>query len=350
MIEIDGSYGEGGGQLLRYSVALAALLKIPVHIYNIRAKRSNPGLRNQHVTAIKVISNFVNAEVEGLHVGSKEIFFYPREKPRAGKYFFDIGTAGSVSLLLQAVIPVMLAAKGDVELKLKGGTIVRWSPPIIYFENVLVPLLRLFKADVDIKTLRHGFYPRGGGIVLSRTSYSYPLSNIDLGLYSSIKEIKGLSYVANLPFHIARRQAEAARKILEKFGYEKYVGRIEIDSSIPALDKGSCIVLWAITDNSVVGGDAIGEKGKPAEKVGEEAALALINVLRSNVAIDPHALDNLIIYMALADGKSKIKILDLTSHAKTAIDICSRITGAEFKISRQGKYVVLEARGIGYKN
>ncbi|MCD6564030.1 MAG: RNA 3'-terminal phosphate cyclase [Thermoproteales archaeon] len=350
MIEIDGSYGEGGGQLLRYSIALAALLRKDIHIFNIRAKRSNPGLRRQHLTAIKIISKFVDGRVEGLEVGSKEIYFYPRQNPRPGKYFFDIGTAGSIPLLLQAVLPVMLAARGEIRLELKGGTIVRWSPPIIYIDRVLVPLLRFFGAKIKVETIRHGFYPRGGGLVIANTKFSYPLQNVNFGFFSHIKEIGGISYVGNLPVHIAERQAKSAERILKKYGYIKYLKKIEIDTSTPAIDKGTCIVLWALTDNSVIGGDSIGERGKPAEKVGEEAAMALVDILEAGVAIDPHALDNLIIYMSLADGLSRVIANDLTSHARTAIDICSRITGAEFRVNKKGKFVEIIARGIGYKS
>ncbi|RLF07746.1 MAG: RNA 3'-phosphate cyclase [Thermoprotei archaeon] len=348
MIEIDGSYGEGGGQLLRYSVALAALLGKDLHVFNIRAKRSNPGLRRQHLTAIKIIAELVDGRVEGLEVGSKEIYFYPGGRPKGGKYSFDIGTAGSISLLLQAVLPVMLAAEKPIELRLTGGTVVRWSPPTLYLEHVLLPLLRLFGVDAYIKTIRHGFYPRGGGIVEVRTLPSYPLKSINLGLYTNIEKINGISYVGNLPVHIAERQARSAKEVLENAGYGKFLDKIFIDTRTPAIDRGSCIVLWAVTNVGILGGDAIGERGKPAEKVGREAATFLVEMLKSNTAVDLHALDNIIIYMSLAKGVSRVMAKQLTSHAKTAIDICSTITGANIKVIDRGKYIEIVSEGIGF--
>ncbi|RLG46071.1 MAG: RNA 3'-phosphate cyclase, partial [Thermoproteota archaeon] len=141
MINVDGSMGEGGGQLLRYSVALAAVLGEEIRIYNIRAKRSNPGLRPQHLNAVRVIARLVDAEVEGLRVGSREVTFRPRRRPRGGEYRVDIGTAGSISLLLQASLPVLAAADGPVTLTVTGGTSVKWAPPVPYLQNVLIPLL-----------------------------------------------------------------------------------------------------------------------------------------------------------------------------------------------------------------
>jgi len=347
MIEIDGSYGEGGGQLLRYSVALAALLNRSLRVYSIRAKRSNPGLRPQHMTAVKTIASLVNAEVRGLEVGSKEIIFIPRSKPGGGKYNIDIGTAGSISLFLQATLPVLISSKSLIELTVKGGTSVRWSPPIPYIMYVLCPLLSKFGAKVNIKLLRRGFYPEGNGIVRVYAHPSYPLKPVSLGPFDKIKYIKGISYVGNLPRHIAERQARSAESVIKKHGYGDYLEGIEIDDKTPSFGKGSGIVLWAETDQGILGGDSIGERGKRAEVVGKEAGERLVKELRAKAAVDSHALDNIIIYMSLARGNSRIFSSELTTHALTAIDLCSKITGARFNIEKD-KGVWVESEGIGY--
>lgn len=347
MIEIDGSYGEGGGQLLRYSVALAALLDKSVRIYNIRAKRSNPGLRPQHMTVVKTIASLVNAKVEGLRVGSKEITFTPQSRPVGGKYEIDIGTAGSISLFLQATLPVLISCKSPIELTIKGGTSVKWSPPIPYITYVLCPLLSKFGAKVSIKLVRRGFYPKGNGIVKVYAYPSYPLKPISLSPFTEIKRIRGISYVGNLPRSIAERQAASAESVIKKHGYGEYLEGIEIDDKTPSFSKGSGIVVWAETDQGILGGDSIGERGKRAEIVGKEAGERLVRELKAKAAVDSHALDNIIIYMSLTNGISKVFSSELTTHALTAIDLCSKITGAKFNVDRN-KGVWVESEGIGY--
>ena len=348
MILVDGSMGEGGGQLLRYAVALAALLQKPVKVYNIRAKRSNPGLRPQHLTAIKLIASLVKAEVKGLEVGSREVVVVPRERPRGGRIDVNIGTAGSISLLLQACLPVLLAARGPVELKIRGGTNVKWSPPIHYMKNVLLPLLGRFGVKCSIEILKLGFYPRGGGLIRVVAQPSYPLASVSLGMARKIKEIRGISYAANLPRHVAERQARAAREAIKRAGYGSYIAGIEVDTSTPAVGVGSGVVVWAVTDAGIIGGDALGERGKRAEVVGEEAASKLVASLRSGASVDPNALDNLIIYMALASGSSSIYAPSLTSHAETAIGLCQSLAKARFTVSREDELVRVSASGIAY--
>lgn len=347
MIEVDGSFGEGGGQLLRYSVALAALLGTPIRVYNIRAKRDNPGLRPQHLSAVKHIAELVGAKVEGLKVGSTEIKLFPQQtKVRGGRYTVDIGTAGSVTLFLQATLPVLLNSEGRVELEVRGGTSVRWSPPYRYFENVLLPLLQLFGVRASTHILREGFYPEGGGIVRTIIDPSYPVVSIDLSQPGEPSLIEGVSYVANLPCHIAERQASSARAFLIEKGFK--VRDIKILCDTVSIGRGSGIVLWSRIGRSVVGGDSIGERGKPAEHVGREAAEILVKTLSKGVPVDPHASDNLVIYMALAEGESAILTTELTSHAETALMLCREIAGASFTVEKVENGVRISVKGIGY--
>lgn len=349
MIVIDGSYGEGGGQLLRYSVALASLMGIDVRVVNIRAKRSPPGLRPQHLAAVRTIAQLVGANVEGLFIGSMEIVVKPRGRPRGGKLEVDIGTAGSVSLLLQAALPVLAAATDMVALRVRGGTDVSWSPPINYFEHVLIPLLRKFGLRVELKVVRRGFYPQGGGIVDVNVFPSYPLKPVEIERAGELREIRGISYAANLPRHVAERQAASARDALRLAGFGDYLSEIVIDVETPAVGPGSGIVLWAEYENGVVGADALGEKGKRAEVVGREAAEKLISVLRSGAPIDAHALDNIVIYMALAKGRSVVVSNELSSHAETAIWLCEQLTRTKFTVLQEKGGVKVAAEGVGYR-
>lgn len=346
MIEIDGSLGEGGGQLLRYSAAIAALTGKDIKVYNIRAKRSNPGLRPQHLTALKFIARLVDAETEGLRVGSTQIILKPRRKrPKGGRFTVDIGTAGSVTLFLQAVVPVLLAADSKIELEVRGGTSVKWSPPYPYFENVLVPLFRKFGAKIETRLVRRGFYPQGGGIVRIVVEPSYPLNPINITQTGEPSSIRGISYVGNLPCHIAERQYRAARSYLEGMGLK--VGEIVRDCRTPAIGKGTGIVLWTNIAEGIVGSDSLGERGKPAEAVGKDAAEKLFNIIKNGVPIDPHASDNLIIYMSLANGISQILTSEMTSHAKTALHLCSMIAGSEHSVSGVNGNILIKVKGIG---
>ncbi|QOJ78404.1 RNA 3'-terminal phosphate cyclase [Infirmifilum lucidum] len=347
MIEIDGSFGEGGGQLLRYSVALAALLGEEVRVYNIRAKRGNPGLRPQHLSAVKFIAQLVKAQVDGLRVGSTEIVFRPtRKRLEGGTYTVDIGTAGSVILFLQATLPVLAAAREKLRLEVRGGTSVRWSPPYHYFERVLLPLFGKAGVKTSSRLVRHGFYPEGGGVVQVAVEPSYPLQPLRLEKSEDISSVQGVSYVGNLPCEIAVRQASSAKAVLERSGYP--VGQIVHDCDTPSVGRGTGIVLWARVGEGVVGGDSLGEKGKPAEKVGAEAAEGLLKSLRLRVPVDPHAADNLVIYMSLASGESYFETSESTLHLETALELCRQILGSEYRVDKYPDGIKVRVRGVGF--
>ncbi len=352
MITIDGSYGEGGGQVLRIAVGLAALAKKSIEIINIRMKRDPPGLRPQHLTAVKAVASLVNAHVEGLEVGSTKIKFIPGDI-QSGDFVFDIGTAGSISLVLQALLPVLAFSKKQMHITIKGGTAVPLSPPIVYLEKVLFPILSRMGFNIEMQIIRHGFYPKGGGIVniiTSPVSYLKPITLIEQG---SIQRINGISLCARLPSHVAERQARSAEKILHN-----YMGNVNIDihtifsgrSVDEALSPGSFIVLYTETSSgAILGSDALGERGKPAEKVGEEAAMKLINEIKSGAAVDMHMGDQLIPWMALADGVSKIKVSNFSLHAYTCIYITKQILGGDFKIYGElNKPSLIEVKGVGF--
>jgi len=338
VVEIDGSFGEGGGQILRTSLALSALTGRPVRIFNIRAKRPRPGLQRQHMVSVKAVAELAGARVEGLKLGSTEIVFYPG-RIRAGRFRFDIGTAGSITLVLQAILPVMAFAPGPVEVEVRGGTDVPWSPPVDYVRHVLRRLLERMGYRFEVVVRRRGHYPRGGGIVVARVSNPPGrLEAVELDRRGEVRAIEGISHTVRLPAHVAERQARAAERLLSRLGVPV---KIEVEYYDPRRDPhlgpGSGIVVWAYTEKSVLGGDALGAKGKPAERVGEEAAAKLLEDLETGMALDRHASDMLLTYAAIACGRSVLGGSRLTSHAETNMYIIGKILPeARFRLVEGG--------------
>jgi len=339
MIEIDGSYGEGGGQILRTSIALSSLTFKPVRIYNIRKKRSNPGLRPQHFMGIKVAAEFCDAKVKGLEIGSTEIEFVPGRRKIPEFKEIDIGTAGSIGLLLQTILPLLLFAEQPVKLRIKGGTAGLGAPPIDYVKYVKIPLLRKMGCEIEMKVVRHGFYPKGGGIVEIFVKPVERLKPLELMERGDLRIIRGISVVGSLPSHIAERQARAAEEMLKEFPIE--IKRKVEDTFSP----GTCITLWAECENSVLGGDALGKKGKPAEEVGREAANSLLEAIRSGAALDKHMADQILLYLSLAKGKSRVSVEGITQHCLTNAHVIRKILGIEVRIDEKRK--IIEVDGIG---
>ena len=351
MLIVDGSFGEGGGQILRTTIALSSLLLKPVRIINIRAKRRNPGLQMQHITAVKVLTTLTNASVKGLYKGSMVLEFIPKER-RCGSFEFNIGTAGSISLVLQASLPVMLFAPGEVKLRIRGGTDVSWSPPIDYIKNVLVPILGKMGAHVEIKVLRRGHYPKGGGIVEVSTRPVKKLNPITCINRGRVLAIEGISHAVKLPKHVAERQAKAAKRVLEKHGYRDINVHLEYyeHGKDPHLGPGSGIVLWALTEHSVIGADALGAKGKPAEVVGREAAERLLKALSAGTCYDKHMGDMIIPFLAMADGVSEISASELTMHTITNIEVVKKLARVNIKLEGSlGKPFKLTVKGLGLR-
>ncbi len=352
VVVIDGSIGEGGGQILRTAIALSAVLLKPVKIINIRAKRKNPGLRPQHVVAIKVVASLSDAETKGVFVGSREILFIPK-KHKHGMFKFNIGTAGSISLVMQAAIPVMLFSSGTTCIDIIGGTDVPWSPPIDYMRFIFAPFMQRLGVDISIKLLKRGHYPRGGGRVIFCTEPIDSIKPVKIIERGKIKSIRGLSHAVKLPKHVALRQVDAARKLLLK-KYNDLNISIDIEWYEPSRDRhlgpGSGIVLWAECENSILGGDSIGARGKLAEKVGEEAAMKLIEDLETGMALDRHLGDMIIPYLALAKGESVVTGARMTMHTYTNILIVKTLTKAEINIEYKdlNKPFKLTIKGIGY--
>ena len=353
-ISIDGSMLEGGGQILRTSTALSALTGKPLKVFNVRAKRSPPGLRMQHITAIRSVAALVDAKIEGLKVGSKEIKFIPRTI-KGGSFSFDIGTAGSVTLVLQALTPVSAYAPKKVFVEIKGGTNNQWAPPIEYMQHVFFPTLKHMGFDGSVSLVRRGFYPKGGGIVRASLNPVKILNPINLTGKPKVLRIWGLAYSCRLPSHIPQRMVKSVEEFLRKKGFTEL--NLEIEDLQPqhgkcSIDPGCGIILVAELENGFrIGADCLGELGKPAEKVGLEAASSLYEQLVREAMVDFHLADQLIIWISLAEGVSTFYTAKLTLHTLTSIEVCKQILGAKFKVEGElGKPATITCEGIGLKN
>jgi len=353
-IEIDGSVLEGGGQILRMSVALSAVTRKAIRIYNIRAKRSPPGLRAQHMNAVRALAQLSDAGVTGLGIGSKEIEFDPGS-PRGGSFKIDVGTAGSTSLILQALMPFMSFSPSKTFVEITGGTNNPMAPAIDYLQEVLLPVVSKMGYKGSIELLRRSFYPRGQGIVRAAVEPIQMFKPIIMERLGEIEEIRGISYSSRLPAHIVERMARSADKVLTAAGYKN----VKIDSEALQANQGRCaadpgcgIILFAKSkQGAILGADSLGELGKPAEKVGMEAAEELLRQLGTEAPVDRHLADQLIIYMSLADGISTIRTSELTLHALTGIHLSEKMVGAGFKVEgEERRPSTIICKGIGLEN
>jgi RNA 3'-terminal phosphate cyclase (ATP) len=337
MMEIDGSYGEGGGQIVRTAVALAAVTRTPIRITKIRQGRPKTGLAPQHAQAILALAGICSAKTRGIKPGSSEITFEPGQI-KGGNYRIDIGTAGSITLLVQCLLPAMLKAEGPTTITVTGGTDVRWSPTIDCFKNVFLPALGEFGAQVWLERRRRGYYPRGGGLIeLTVTPGRLESAHLK---FQKPGIVEGVSHCSNLPEHVARRQAESATQaLLKDAGYE---AKIDLEI-IKENSMGSGITLWS----GHKGGSALGERGIRAEDVGKAAADELIAELETPAAVDTHLADQLIPYLALAGGSYTVR--QISKHTSTNIWTAKHFLNTEINVKNE-EILKIEGRLTHWSN
>src|SRR3989338_5138454 len=360
MIQLDGSYLEGGGSIARVALALSTLTQQPFSITDIRKNRPQPGLKNQHLFCIKALEKLCNASSEGAALGSIDLKYWPG-KIEGQAIGIDIETAGSITLFLQSVLLPSMFADKAVKFNIFGGTDVAWSPPYDYFSNIFIPQIRKY-ANVESKLIKRGYYPKGNGKLQLTVKPIYKISNFNNfdEFHANLKEnapkinsieqgsliqIKGISHASSdlQNAQVAERQAKSAEMALNKY---KCPINIDINYN-EALSTGSGIILWVIfskdpdeidASNPIrLGADSLGERGKKAEIVGEEAAKKLSAEIESKAPVDQHLADQLLQFLALAGGK--IKASKITNHAKTNIYTIEKFLGKIFSIDESNNII-----------
>ena len=337
MFEIDGSKKSGSGTILRLSIALSAILGENLYIYNIRKKRKKPGLRPQHLEAVKTAANLCNGKIEGATLGSQEIWLDPG-KIQGGKIYSEIGTAGSIPMLILTVLPICIFAESAVDLCItKGGTDVKYSPTINYLRYVLFPILEKMGVTSSIKIQRYGYYPKGFGEVTLKVRPSKEIIPIELNDFGKIKKVGIVSVCTFLDDQkVAERQANKASKLISSLGYKPDIQIINDHTN--TIQKGSSLVLWAKTDSGIlIGSDAIGEIHKSSESVAVEAFEQFSKDIQTKATVDLHLADILIPYISLAKGKSIYLTRSITDHIKSNIWITNTFLGTNINIQKKGK-------------
>lgn len=343
-VEIDGAYGEGGGQVLRTALTLSTLTGTPVRVRNIRARRRNPGLAPQHVTGLLALAQICEAKVAGAAVGSPEITFEPTSEARPGSYAFDVSetakaaSAGSVTLILQTLLMPLAFASAGSHLRLKGGTHIAWSPPFDFISDVYLPTLSRMGFRVRCRLAAWGFYPIGGGQIavdidplraesadrpvgkphvsdgqVGRTGSMpllHPLTLVERG---RLRHIRGRAVACNLPEHVVVRMANRVHELLTGEEIDCQIAPQRVRGKGP----GAGVFATAEYEHTVAGFSALGERGRPAERVAEEMCRDLLDHHESGAPVTAHLADQLLLPMALTSGRSEVRTSRITQHLLT---------------------------------
>jgi RNA 3'-terminal phosphate cyclase (ATP) len=357
MLTIDGSYGEGGGQILRTSLTLAAILAQPVRLKNIRARRKTPGLAAQHLTAVRAAATICRATLSGDHLGSTELVFRPGGGPVPGEYEFDVsqaregGSAGAATLVLQTVLPPLALASAGSRVKVRGGTHVSWSPPYHYLQDIYLPMLSRLELQATARLLAWGWYPAGGGEIeveiqgrASTPAQSEARQWIERG---PLKRITGVAVASSLPAHIAQRMWDAAANMLSRAGLSSH--SLE-PQRVRSTSPGAGIFLRAEYENSLAGFSAIGQKGKPSERVAEEAVEALLVFHQTGAAFDEHLADQLIVPIAVSGYAASYSTERLSQHTLTNLWVVEQFLGLIATVNQQEKLVQLIDHGFNSRD
>ena len=343
MIEIDGSAKSGSGTILRYAVALSSLLGEGLHMTNIRAKRDKPGLRPQHLASVTACAQMCGARVEGAEVNSREITYIPGGGTKGGFYQWDIGTAGSTTLLVMTLLPIALFAREETTLKISGGLFQDFAPSAHHVQHVLLPTLGKMGVPAQLEVVRPGYVPRGGGIIqVSIKPVAGSLKPLELTVQGKVEKISGLALSSHLKERrVSHRMAQECQKVLAERGYQ---AQIETVYDETALQSGASLALWAETDTGcLLGSDQAGKRGRSSEEIGINVAQSLLDDLATGATVDRHLADQLIIYAALAKGTTEYTIPRLTEHVGANLWLVEKL-GARTRLEGNNLYI----EGLGY--
>jgi RNA 3'-terminal phosphate cyclase (ATP) len=352
VLEIDGSKKSGSGTIVRDVIPYCVLLGTDVHLTNIRAKRDKPGLRPQHLKAIEACAQICAGRVEGAQVGSKEIRFESKGIIRGDKFNWDIGTAGSATMLALSVLPLALFAEGPSHYKITGGLSQDFAPSIYHLKYVLLPVLRAMGIEVEIDIIQPGYVPRGNGQIEVKTmplkDKLRPISLVDQGKVTRVRGIALSSLLKDRK--VSERMAKECRKSLRAKGYDPEIEILHDTREEPAYQRvsiqaGASLAVWAETDtHCLIGSDMAGARGRTAEFIGKQTAMNLLEDLRAGATVDRHVADQIIPFAALAEGWSSYLIPRMTEHIEARLWLVDQMLGAKAEV----KSSLLRVKGIGH--
>jgi RNA 3'-terminal phosphate cyclase (ATP) len=353
MIEIDGSRKSGSGTIVRDAVSLSALAMQDLSLTNIRAKRMpKPGLRAQHLRGIEAIAELCQGRLEGASIGAREIRFFPGRPIRGGHYEWDIGTAGSTTMLVLCVLPLALYADRPSHFRITGGLFQDFAPSVYSLQHVLLPLLNRMGAQIELRILRPGYVPKGQGqIAIDVKPLKRPLTPLTLIDPGKPEAIQGIALSSLLKERrVSDRMAEECRKNLLAEGYSVRLDLLYDTEESPVYEKpaaqaGAALALWAKTDRGcLLGADCAGAPRRSSEFIGRRVARMLTDTLSSGSTLDVHVADQIIPFAALADGWSSFAIPEISAHIDSRLWLVETFLGAKTEISKR----TLKIRGIGY--
>ena len=330
-LKINGGYGEGGGQIIRSAIALSCITKRPIHLENIRKNRKVPGLRPQHLTAIKILQKVANAKVVGAEIGSTELKFIPGNIKNL-ELVEDVGTAGSISLILQVLIPVVAISQKKLSLTIKGGTDVLWSPSIDYTQYVLRDAFSRMGIEFSFELIKRGYYPKGGGEINLQV-YPSRVKSISF-LQRKTNSVKLICTFSKLSIEKIKNQIEEIKKKLTK---ENFIVEIEIKNQ-EAEDSGASLLIYSIDEDSIIGVDALFDKNT------QRFDLDLDKFVKNSLGVDDNLADMLVVPASLGQKKTTFQVRKITKHLETNLFVTSKITGCKYGIRRltNGFEVIIE--------
>jgi len=328
LIEIDGARKSGSGTLVRSAVALCSLTNQPMRMFRIREKREKPGLRPQHLKAVKACAQLCSGSLEGAEIGSREIVYYPGKSICNGVFEWDIGTAGSATMMALTLVPLALFAGMRSHFTIRGGLFQDFAPTALHMERVLLPLLRHMGAKVDLQMIRPGYTPKGNGeLGISVESAGMPLRPFEKTRRGEILKIRGVSLASNLEREaVCRRMAERGRELLAQEGWDAEIETVD-DST--AVQKGAALLLWAETEGGcLLGFDMAGKLGRSSEAIARNVVKGLFADIATGATVDRFAADQLILFAGLAAGRSRYIVPCLTDHMESNLWLIEKILGA----------------------
>ena len=344
MIYVDGAQKSGSGTIVRFAVGLATLLDEELHLTNIRAKREKPGLRPQHLKAIQALKQICQGSLNGGEIGSKEIRFKPGREIKGGYYKWDIGTAGSTTLLAMTLLPVACFSRGAIGFKISGGLFQNFAPSAYYMQHVLFSVLKKMSITARLKIVRPGYVPRGGGVIeVTVEPVTGKIKPIRLASQGDVTEIEGIALSSHLKERrVSERMVEKCSEVLKSSGYSAQIRSIH---DTLAFQRGAALAIYAKTSSGcIVGADRAGEPRRTSEDIGRYVATNLIEDLAAGATVDRYLADQLVFYAALADGVSEYRIPRLTEHVETNLWLVESMLRAKTEVSEN----VVRIYGIGY--